>query len=143
MEISKLNNLNSKLFIITGILSSFNFFYVLRAENITDRFQVSLITFAPVLLALILFSIKRIFNNKLTRLPTVLFTFTANISTLLLYLYFAINTQLFTTVEGWMSSSLYLLVLPIYSGITSLVVSISTFLVLLISQLYNKRCIFH
>lgn len=86
MEISKLNNLNSKLFFIIGILSGFKFVYVLRSENIIDRIQVSLITFAPVLLALILFSIKPIFSKTLTRLPKALYVFTANISTLLLYL---------------------------------------------------------
>lgn len=137
MEISKLNNLNSKLLIISGILSSFNFLYVLRSENITDRIQVSLITFSPVLIALILFSSRSIFNNTLTRLPTVLFIFTANISTLLLYIFFAINTLLFTSVEGWASGSLYLLVLPLYSGVVSLVVFITTFLVLLISRLFK------
>lgn len=137
MEISKLNNLNSKLLIISGILSSFNFLYVLRSENITDRIQVSLITFSPVLIALILFSSRSIFNNTLTRLPTVLFIFTANISTLLLYIFFAINTLLFTSVEGWASGSLYLLVLPLYSGVVSLVVFITTFLILLISRLFK------
>ena len=120
MKVTKLYNLNSKLFIIIAILFLFNFIYVLNPENITDRIQVSLITFAPVLLALILFSIKKIHNYTLTRLSIILFVFTVNVSTLVLYFLFALNTQLFTTVEGWMSSSLYLLLIPIYTGIASL-----------------------
>jgi len=138
MKIFKLNTLNFKLFIIIAILSCFNFIFVLSSENIIDRIQVSLITFSPVLLSFILFSIKKIYNNTLTRLPGILLIFTVNISTLLLYIIFAINTQLFTTIEGWMNSSLYLLVLPIYSGIAGILVSFTTFLILLIKQIYNK-----
>jgi len=133
--IAILNRLNSKLFIMIAILSLFNFIFVLRPESIIDRIQISLLTFLPVLLGLILFSIKKIYNHTLTRLPAILFVFTVNSATILLYIVFAINTQLFTTVEGWMSSSLYLLVLPIYSGIVSVAVSFTTFLILLIMRL--------
>ncbi len=139
MKIFKWNTLNSKLFIIIGILACFNFIFVLGSENIIDRIQVSLITFSPVLLALVLFFIKKIYNNTLTRLPVILLIFTANTTTFLLYLIFAFKTQLFTTVEGWMSSSIYLLILPIYSGIASIVVFFITFLVLLIMQLLQKH----
>jgi hypothetical protein len=139
MKVTKLYNLNSKLFIIIAILFLFNFIYVLNPENITDRIQVSLITFAPVLLALILFSIKKIHNYTLTRLSIILFVFTVNVSTLVLYFLFALNTQLFTTVEGWMSSSLYLLLIPIYTGIASFVVFSITFLVSLVMQLLKKQ----
>lgn len=139
MKKFKMNTSNFILFIILGLLSCFNFIVVLGSENIIDRIQVSLITFSPVLLALIFFSIKKIYDNSLTRLPAIMFIFTVNIATLFLYILFAINTQLFTTVEGWMSSSLYLLILPIYSGIASIVVSFTTFSVLLILQLHKKR----
>lgn len=137
--IAKLNRLNSKLFIMTAILSLFNFVFVLSSEGIIDRIQISLLTFSPVLLGLVLFSIKKIYNHTLTRLPAILFIFTVNSSTILLYIIFAINTQLFTTVEGWMSSSLYLLILPIYSGIVSVVVFFTTFLILLVMRLIRAR----
>ena len=139
MKNFKINALNLKLFIVIGILFCFNFIYVLGSERITDRIQVSLITFSPVLLALILFSIKKIYSNTLIRLPAIVFIFTVNASTLLLYFVFAANTRLFTTVEGWMSSSIYLLILPIYCGIASLAVSFTTFLVLLIIQIHKKK----
>ena len=139
MKTFKMDALNFKLFIAVGILFCFNFIFVLGSENITDRIQISLITFSPVLLALILFSIKKIYSNRLTRLPANMFIFTVNASTLLLYIMFAANTRLFTTVEGWMSSSLYLLILPIYSGIASLAVSFTPFLVLLLMQIHKKK----
>ncbi|PLX34224.1 MAG: hypothetical protein C0604_02000 [Clostridiales bacterium] len=139
MKTLKMNALNFKLFIAVGILFCFNFIFVLGSENIADRIQVSLITFSPVLLALVLFSIKKTYSNKLTRLPAIMFIFTVNASTLLLYIIFAANTRLFTTVEGWMSSSLYLLILPIYTGIASLAVSLTTFLAVLIMQIHKKK----
>jgi hypothetical protein len=139
IKYSFFKNLNSKLFIATGILFCFNFLYVLGAENIIDRIQVSLITFAPVLLALILFSIKKLYNYSLIKLPILLFILTANITTLFLYLMFAFQTNLFTTVEGWMNSIVYLLLLPIYAGIASLVVSATTFLVILIIRIFKRK----
>lgn len=130
MKNSKVDTINSILFMIIVIIFSFNFFYILRPENYIDRIQVSLITFAPVLLAFIIFSIKKIYKYQLLRVPMQLFILTVNLSTVLLYFTFAVKTNLFTTVEGWMSSTLYLLVLPIYTIAAGIIVFLLTILVL-------------
>jgi len=78
-------------------------------------------------------------THKINSLNSKLFIFTVNTFTLFLYLLFAFKTQLYTRVEGFMSSSIYLLILPTYTRVVSLVVSIITFLVLLIINYSRKN----
>lgn len=134
MKDSKLYKINFNLFIITSIILIFNAVFVINDEGLIDVLQVTFIAFLPVVIAFVLYNIKKMYNNPTIKIATMLFVFSANILTIFLYIFFALKTALFTTVEGFMSGEIYLLMLPIYSIPISIAVFILT---IIIKLMYN------